>query len=131
MTVYAVMPLVFLSDLRAAIPAAPAAGALASIQGAALHVFMGDIPANTVYDWIAAGPVVIFGAPIGARLVTILPRIKLLYFVSGLCVLQFLWTLSQTVHSIVEWRFAGIAIVAEISVLLGLFQFGKRFGRVV
>jgi len=126
MTIYAVMVLVFRSDLRTAIAAAVSAGALASIEGAALHGIIADIRAETVYDWIAAAPVVIFGAPIGARLVTILPRGKLLYAVSGLCVLQFLWTFRQTVHSGAEWRFVGIAMLAEVSVLLSLYQFGRR-----
>lgn len=125
MAVYTVMVLVFRTDLKIAIPTAVSAAALASIEGAALHLYMGDIDSQALFNWLAAGPIVIFGAPTGAYLVSILPRIKVLYFVSALCIFQFVWTLQQTAHSSTEWWFVAIAMVLAVVVLFTLYKTGK------
>jgi uncharacterized protein len=124
------MVLVFRTDLKIAIPTAVSAAALASIEGAALHLYLGDIDSQALFNWLAASPVVIFGAPTGAYLVSILPRIKVLYFVSALCVFQFIWTLQQTAHSRTEWWFVAIAMVVAVVVLSTLYRTGKRPYRV-
>jgi len=126
MAVYTVMVLVFRTDLKIAIPTAVSAAALASIEGAALHLYLGDIDSQALFNWLAAAPVVIFGAPTGAYLVSILPRMKVLYFVSALCVLQFIWTLQQTAHSNGEWRFVAGAMALAVIVLSALYLIGKR-----
>jgi uncharacterized protein len=126
MAVYTVMALLFRADLKIAIPTAIAAGALASMGGVALHVYLGDIDREALLNWMAAGPIVIFGAPTGAYLGSIAPRKNVLYFVSSLCVLQFLWTLRQTAHSATEWWFTGIAMVVAVIVLSTLYRTGKR-----
>jgi uncharacterized membrane protein YfcA len=125
MAVYTVMVLVFRTDLKIAIPTAVSAAALASIEGAALHLYLGDIDRQAFYNWLAAGPIVIFGAPTGTYLVSILPRMKVLYFVSALCVLQFIWTLQQTAHSRTEWWFVAVAMVVAVVVLSTLYRTGK------
>jgi uncharacterized membrane protein YfcA len=126
MAVYTVMVLVFRTDLKIAIPTAVSAAALASIEGAVLHVYLGDIDSQALFNWLAAGPIVIFGAPTGTYLVSILPRMKVLYFVSALCVLQFIWTLQQTAHSSTEWWFVAVAMVLAVVVLSALYGTGKR-----
>jgi uncharacterized protein len=126
MAVYTVMVLVFRADLKIAIPTAVSAAALASIEGAALHLYLGDIDSQALFNWLAAGPIVIFGAPTGTYLVSILPRMKVLYFVSSLCVLQFIWTLQQTAHSPTEWWFVAIAMIAAVIVLSTLYRTGKH-----
>jgi uncharacterized membrane protein YfcA len=126
MAVYTVMVLVFRTDLKIAIPTAVSAAALASIEGAALHLYLGDIDSQAFYNWLAAGPIVIFGAPAGAYLVSILPRMKVLYFVSSLCIFQFIWTLQQTAHSSTEWWFVAIAMAAAVVVLSTLYRTGNR-----
>jgi uncharacterized membrane protein YfcA len=125
MCVYTVMVLVFRTDLKIAIPTAVSAAALASIEGAILHGYMGDIDRQAFYNWLAAGPIVIFGAPTGTYLVSILPRMKVLYFVSGLCVLQFVWTLQQTAHTSAEWTFTAVAMIVAALVLTTLYKTGK------
>jgi uncharacterized membrane protein YfcA len=125
MAVYTVMVLVFRADLKIAIPTAVSAAALASMEGAALHLYLGDVDSQAFFNWLAAAPVVIFGAPTGAYLVSILPRMKVLYFVSALCVLQFIWTLQQTAHSSTEWWFVAAAMVVAVAVLSVLYQTGK------
>jgi uncharacterized protein len=125
MAVYTAMVLVFRADLKIAIPTAVSAAALASIEGAVLHAYLGDIDRQAFFNWLAAGPVVLFGAPMGAYLVSILPRMKVLYFVSGLCIFQFIWTLQQTAHSSTEWLFVAAAMVVATAVLLTLYRAGK------
>jgi len=128
MAVYSVMVLLFRADLKIAIPAAVSAAALASIEGAALHLYLGDVDRTAVMNWLAAGPVVIFGAPIGTYLVSVLPRIKVLYFMSFLCVFQFVWTLRETAHSSAERWFVVIAMAVAATALSALYKTGKRQG---
>jgi uncharacterized protein len=126
MAVYTVMVLLFRTDLKIAIPTAVSAAALASIEGAALHLYLGDIDSQAIFNWLAAGPIVIFGAPIGTYLVSILPRMKVLYFVAFLCVFQFIWNLQQTAHSSGEWWFVAVAMVVAVVILSALYGTGKR-----
>jgi uncharacterized membrane protein YfcA len=125
MAVYAVMVLVFRADLKISIPTAVAAAALASVEGALLHLLIGDIDEQATFNWMAAAPIVVFGAPTGAWLVSILPRVRVLYFVAALCIFQFFWTLQQTAHSATEWWFVSIAMVVAIATLLALYRAGK------
>jgi uncharacterized membrane protein YfcA len=126
MCIYAVMVLVYRADLRIAIPTAVSAAALASIAGAAMHLWLGDIDRQAAMNWLAAGPIVIFGAPIGTWLAARLPRVKVLYFVSGLCIFQFLWTLQQTAHGSTEWIFVAVAMSVGPLLLFTLYRLGKR-----
>jgi uncharacterized membrane protein YfcA len=125
MAIYTVMVLVFRTDLKIAIPTAVSAAALASIEGAVLHSYLGDIDHQAFYNWLAAGPIVIFGAPTGTWLVSVLPRIKVLYFVSALCVFQFIWTLQQTAHSRSEWWFTATAMIFAVIILATLYRRGR------
>lgn len=127
MAIYTAMVLVYRADLKIAIPTAVAAAALASVEGAALHVFyLRDIEPGTFHDWLAAGPVVIFGAPAGAFLMTIVPRIRVLYAVSALCLLQFVWTLNRTAHRAADWWFVLFALLAAGTIQTALYTAGKR-----
>ena len=126
MMVYTAMVLIFRADLKIAVPTAVSAAALASIVGAALHLGLHDIDSNAFYNWLAAGPIVIFGAPTGTWLVSVLPRVKVLYFVSTLCVLQFVWNLQQTAHSATEWIFVVVAMAIAVIGLMTLYKAGKK-----
>lgn len=125
MCVYTVMVLFFRADLKIAVPTAVCAAALASIEGAAIHMYIGDVDRTSVMNWLAAVPIVIFGAPAGAYLVSILPRIRVLYFVSALCVFQFRWTLQQTAKTANEWWFVADAMVVAVFVLNFLYRRGR------
>jgi uncharacterized membrane protein YfcA len=125
MCVYALMVLVYRTDLRIAIPTAVSAAALASLVGATLHLWLGDIDRQAAMNWLASGPIAIFGAPIGAWLGARLPRVKVLYFVSALCVFQFLWTLQQTAHGPTEWIFVALAMSIGLVLLFILYRTGK------
>jgi uncharacterized membrane protein YfcA len=126
MAVYTLMVLVYRTDQKIAIPTAVCAAALASIEGAAIHIHLGDIDPDSIYNWLAAGPIVIFGAPTGTFLMSKLPRVKVLYFIAVLCVFQFIWTLSQTAHSSTEWTFTAGAMVVAATVLYTLYRTGRR-----
>jgi len=86
---------------------------------------MGDIGREVFYNWLAAGPIVVFGAPLGTYLVSIIPRIRTLYFVSILCVIQFVWTLSQVVPRFGEWLFVVASILAANTIFHLLYKLGK------
>ena len=123
--IYAVMVLIYRSDLKIAIPTAVSAAALTSITGAIVHILLGDIDNEAFYNWMAAGPIVIFGAPTGAWLVSVLPRVRVLYFVAALCVFQFGWALYTTAHTATEWTFTAGAMAVAVTSLLLLYRAGK------
>jgi len=123
--IFSVMVLIYRADLRIAIPAAICAGALASAEGVALHIWLGDLGRRAVMDLLAAGPLVIFGAPCGAWVGSIVPRSRLLYFVAALCVFQFLWTLQQAARGRAEWLFTGVAMCMAALALFALYRIGK------
>jgi uncharacterized membrane protein YfcA len=123
--VYAVMVLIFRTDLKLAIPTAVCAAAIASLMGAALHIWIGDVGHEAFMNWMAAGPIVIFGAPTGTWLVSVLPRVRVLYFVATLCVFQFAWTLSQGAHTPAEWKFTIGALALAGTTLAVLYQIGR------
>jgi uncharacterized membrane protein YfcA len=101
-------------------------GAVTSVMGIGLHALLGDIGQETFFNWLAAAPIIVFGAPLGAYLVSIIPRIRTLYFVSILCLVQFVWTLYQVSPKLGEWIFVTTTLVAA-----GLcFYFLYRRGRV-
>jgi uncharacterized membrane protein YfcA len=126
MLLYASLVLLYRTDLKIAVPTAVSAMAVASILGAGLHLAIGDIGREVFYNWLAAGPVVVFGAPFGAFLVSVIPRVRTLYFVSALCVIQFIWTLYQVRPSPAEWAFVAVSITAAVAGFHGLYRAGRR-----
>ena len=130
MLLYTVLVLLFRCDLKVAVPTAVCATAITSIVGTALHLAIGDIPRAIFGHWLAAAPLVIFGAPAGTFLVTRIPRIRLLYFVSALCIFQFVWTLWATPMGRSEWIFALATLVLSNAAFAILYSVGKRRQRV-
>jgi uncharacterized membrane protein YfcA len=126
MAVYSTLVLIYRADLKIAIPTAVSAAALCSIEGAALHAIVGDFDRETILNWLAAGPVVILGAPIGAWLTTRIPRKPVIGFVCFLCLLQFAFTLRQSAAAAREWRFVAAAMLVTLGTLTVLYRFGKR-----
>lgn len=126
MIVYTVLVLRYRCDLKVAIPTAVSVGALASIMGISLHGVLGDIEREVLYNWLAAGPIVIWGAPFGAFLVSIIPRIRTLYFVAVLCVLQFIWTLYLVSPRFGEWIFVATALFAATTGFYLLYRSGEQ-----
>ncbi len=125
MMLYTVLVLLHRCDLKAAVPTAVSTMAVASLMGTALHLVIGDIEREVLYNWLAAGPIVVFGAPLGAYLVSVIPRIRTLYFVSVLCVIQFVWTLYQVKPTGEQWTFVAVAMLVALSVFYILYTRGK------
>ena len=74
---------------------------------------------------MACGPIVVFGAPFGAFLVSVIPRVRTLYFVSALCVVQFVWTLQQVAAGPKEWALVGCGLTAAVIGFYWLYRLGK------
>jgi uncharacterized protein len=126
MALYTVLVLLYRSDLKIAIPTAVSAMAVTSVMGLAIHLWLGDIPRDVGMKFLAAGPLVIFGAPIGTYIVSMIPRIRTLYFVSALCVVQFVWTLSRLQRTPIEWMFVAVAMTLATALFHGMYRRGRR-----
>jgi uncharacterized membrane protein YfcA len=125
MLLYTTLVLLFRCDLKAAVPTAVSAMAMASVMGTALHLGIGDIQREVFYNWMACGPIVVFGAPLGAFLVSVIPRIRTLYFVSILCVVQFVWTLWQVRPGPQEWVLVVFSLLLAVAGFYRLYHAGR------
>lgn len=130
MVIYTVLVLRYRCDLKAAVPTAVSMGAITSLMAIGLHGLMADIGKEVFYNWLACGPIVVFGAPFGAYLVSVIPRIRTLYIVSVLCVLQFVWTLNQVSPSSGEWVFVAASLLSAILGFYWLYRAGTLAGRI-
>jgi uncharacterized membrane protein YfcA len=126
MMIYTILILLFRCDLKVAVPTAVSAMAVTSVMGIALHAALGDIGSEVFYNWLAAAPIVVFGAPFGAFLVSVIPRARTLYFVSALCLVQFVWTLRQVGPSPKEWTLVACALLAAVGGFYLLYRRGAR-----
>ncbi|MEZ5399885.1 MAG: sulfite exporter TauE/SafE family protein [Bryobacteraceae bacterium] len=126
MLLYTLLVLLYRMDLKIAVPTSVMIMAAASLMGTALHVAIGDLSANVYHSWLAASPVVILGAPLGAYIVTLIPRIYTLYFVAVLCVFQFFWALWVTGPTPAQWLFVAVNLVIAMAGFRVLYSAGKR-----
>ena len=126
MALYTVLVLLYRCDLKIAVPTAVSAMAMTSVMGLAVHLWLGDIPRDVVMKFLAAGPLVIFGAPIGTYIVSVIPRIRTLYVVSVLCVVQFVWTLNRLERTPTEWMFVAVAMTLASAAFYWMYRRGRR-----
>ncbi|MBK9169232.1 MAG: sulfite exporter TauE/SafE family protein [Bryobacterales bacterium] len=125
MMTYTTLVLLYRNDLKVAVPTAVSGMALASVLGTALHLAMGDIEPSVWSNWLAAAPIVVLGAPAGAFLVSVIPRVRTLFFISLLCVTQFVWTLYHVGPSGAEWAFVAVSLGAAAAIFTALYRRGK------
>jgi uncharacterized membrane protein YfcA len=92
MVIYAVLVLMWRTDLKMAVPTSVILMAFASVVGTVTHLFLGTLDSDVFFNWLAAAPVVCLGAPLGAFIVNLIDRKPTLVFVSFLCIGQFIWT---------------------------------------
>ncbi len=126
MALYTVLVLLYRCDLKIAVPTAVSAMAVTSVMGVGVHFWLGDIPRDVVMKFLAAGPLVIFGAPIGTYIVSVIPRIRTLYFVSTLCIVQFVWTLNRLERTTTEWIFVAVAMTLASTAFALMYRRGRR-----
>lgn len=93
MVLYVVLVLLCHADLKIAIPTSVVIMASTSLIGIATKALWSGVEPGVYENWLAAAPIVILGAPLGAFIVDRIGRAPTLYFVSVLCILQFIWTL--------------------------------------
>ena len=125
MLLYSVLVLLFRADARLAIPTSVCLMAFTSVVGVATRALLTTLDPSTpllhpgVADhWLAAAPVVVLGAPLGALAVSVIPRAGTLALVALLCLAQLAWICTQARLSP-----AGIAwVVAAVLGLGGMLQ---------
>lgn len=79
-------------DPRIAIPTAMILMAVTSIIALITTLATTGLPPGVWENWLAAAPIVVIGAPIGALMVGFIPRHITMFIVAALCLGQFLWT---------------------------------------
>lgn len=126
MMLYTVLVLLYRMDLKAAVPTSVLVMAVTSVLGTLLHVAIGDLGRDVFYKWLAAAPVVVLGAPLGAFLVSLISRVKTLYFVAVLCVLQFVWTIREVAPSAGEWTLIVVNLAIASLGFVVLYRAGRR-----
>jgi uncharacterized membrane protein YfcA len=112
--------------LKIAVPTAISAMAVTSVIGVAARLYVGNISSDVMMKFLAAGPLVIFGAPIGTYIVSVIPRIRPLYVISILCVAQFVWTLDRIERTRAEWTFVAIAMIFAGAVFYWMYHRGRH-----
>ncbi len=131
MVLYTVLVILCQADLKIAIPTSVIIMTFTSLFGLVTKTLSGSLQPGVFANWLAAAPVVILGAPLGAFIVNRIGRTSTLLVVSILCVGQFLWTLQN------EWAAlgilgAGMALAGVLLFNLGfeyLHRVGGRFDR--
>ena len=92
MVLYTVLVLLCRADLKIAIPSSVIIMAFTSVVGILTKMAFTGVRPGVFENWLAAAPVVAFGAPLGAFMVDLIGRKPTLLFVAFLCVAQFIWT---------------------------------------
>lgn len=131
MVLYAVLVLLCQADLKIAIPSSVIIMAWTSLVGIAVKNFTHAVQPGVFENWLAAAPIVVLGAPLGAFIVDRVGRTPTLLFVSILCIGQFVWTMFD------EWLRLGLlglgcALGGVILFNLGfewMHRMGGRFDR--
>lgn len=129
MLVFAYLTLRCGGDVKRAVPSGMLVMATASIVGLALNVLLGPVQRAVWEHWLAAAPIVVIGAPLGAMAVARLPRRATMMIVSGLCLGQFGWVcVDQKLGA--PWLAGAAGIVAlMLLVFWRLERAGRRDGR--
>jgi uncharacterized membrane protein YfcA len=92
MVLYAALVLLCRADLKIAIPTSVVIMAFTSVIGVVVKNLSVGLTPGVYENWLAAAPVVAFGAPLGVFVVDLIGRKPTLIFVAVLCVGQFVWT---------------------------------------
>ena len=121
MVLYTVLVLLCRADLKIAIPTSVLIMSFTSLVGISTKTLFTGVQPGVFENWIAAAPVVAFGAPLGAFMVDLIGRKPTLMFVAILCVGQLVWTLHEEKSSL---GLSGI-MVSLIAVGACLFGFER------
>ncbi|USN98940.1 MAG: sulfite exporter TauE/SafE family protein [Phycisphaeraceae bacterium] len=124
MIAYTVLVLLYRCDLRVAISTSVVLMAYNSLIGVLVTAASGEIGPDLLGHWLAAAPVVLFGAPLGALMLQVIPRTPTMILVALLCLVQLVW---MSIHVGVGWTGAGL-IALTMLVANGAFHLLYRAG---
>ncbi len=127
MLIYIVLILFFKNDLKTAIPTSVIIMAFTSVLGIAYQSIFSTLSAQLYLNWLAAAPIVIFGAPLGVIAVNKIGRKITLFIVAILCVVQFLYIVLTEYNRLSIGLFS-IALLS-IVILVALFEGVNRLGQ--
>lgn len=113
MLAFAYLVLIRRLDPRLAVPTGMVLMACASIAGIITTAAIGGITPGTLPHWLAAAPIVVIGAPLGALVVMVVPRRIILSVVALLCLGQFIWMCA-------DQRLPASAILATSAAVLAI-----------
>jgi uncharacterized protein len=126
MVLYCVLMLLYRSDARSAIATSVVLMAVTSWCGAAWSAALGRLDAAVFEQWIAAAPIVLFGAPFGVAVVAVVSRTATLLFVSLLCLAQLVWTVAEVGAAPRTVLGMAVALLAVNAFFHGLYVWGRR-----
>ena len=138
MLIYIVLVLMCRADLRIAIPTSVVLMAYSSLIGIAtqstLARFMPGsygLSHGLLANWLVAAPIVALGAPFGVIACKIIPRTVTLLIVSGLCLVQFAWTLFHERDSLTVGIIGGVVIALLMLnlVFMLMYDAGRRLAQ--
>ncbi|MCA9299964.1 MAG: sulfite exporter TauE/SafE family protein, partial [Phycisphaerales bacterium] len=129
MIAYSVLVLLYRCDLRLAIGTSVILMAWNSLLGVVVATAHGDLDPEVAHHWLAAAPVVLFGAPLGALMVQVISRAKTLVVVSILCLGQLVWTLVNVRADLLTLGIVGSSVLALNGVFHLLYATGGRLVR--
>lgn len=136
MLIYIVLVLMCRADLKVAIPTSVVLMAYTSLIGIATQYTLAhtmpatySISPGLFHNWLVAAPVVALGAPFGVVACRLIPRKITLLVVSGLCIVQFIWTLyhERAVLNAAIVTVVVIALLALNLVFMLMYDKGKVF----
>lgn len=125
MILYTTLVLLYRCDLKIAVPTSVSAMAVTSVIGVLAQIGAGHISRDITMKFLAACPLVIFGAPVGTYIVSAIPRPRTLYAISCLCALQFVWILVRLQRTRAEWIF----LTSALSLAAAAFHWMYRRGQ--
>ncbi len=137
MLAYVVLTLLFRADLKISIPTSVVLMAATSVTGVVVYQFLSfampseyGVSDEIFLCWLAAAPVVLFGAPLGSFAVSLLPRQVTLVFVSLLCIAQYIWMLFDQRPPIAMTIASLVAIGALNALFYALYLVGRGINAV-
>lgn len=127
MVAYCVLVLIYRCDLRIAVATSVVVMAFDSVVGSVTSAALNRLDAEVLHHWVAAAPVVLIGAPIGAYVLHLLPRGQTLIVVSVLCLAQLVWTLVDVDAGAFLW----LMVLGVVLAMNAVFHLMYRWGRVL
>ena len=131
MALYTTLILFYRCDLKIAVPMAVSAMAITAMAGVAARLAQGGISHDLILKFLATGPIVVFGAPIGTYIVSKIPRQSTLYFISVLSIGQFAWTVTHMQGTSGEWLFVMVALGSATALFYWMYRQGKRNPQII